>query len=68
VNKMTVFAALYYCIGMGSGAAKAAVAAHFSEQPSPGSLPGLGLPVPILRKLYYDNAIKWFPDLASKDH
>jgi predicted TIM-barrel fold metal-dependent hydrolase len=29
---------------------------------------GLGLPEPILRKLYHQNALKWFPDIASKTH
>jgi hypothetical protein len=26
---------------------------------------GLALPLPILRKLYHDNAIKWFPGLVK---
>jgi predicted TIM-barrel fold metal-dependent hydrolase len=29
---------------------------------------GLGLSEPILRKLYHDNAVKWFPGIASKTH
>jgi predicted TIM-barrel fold metal-dependent hydrolase len=29
---------------------------------------GLGLPEPILRKIYHENALKWFPDIASKAH
>ncbi|HTF67287.1 MAG TPA: amidohydrolase family protein [Edaphobacter sp.] len=27
---------------------------------------GLGLPEPILRKIYHDNAVKWFPGISSK--
>jgi hypothetical protein len=26
---------------------------------------GLDLPVPVLRKLYHDNALRWMPGLAS---
>ena len=29
---------------------------------------GLGLPQPILRKLYHDNAVTWFPGLLNKAH
>jgi predicted TIM-barrel fold metal-dependent hydrolase len=29
---------------------------------------GLGLPEPILRKIYHDNAMKWFPGIASNVH
>jgi hypothetical protein len=29
---------------------------------------GLGLPQPILRKLYHDNAIKWFPGIMPNSH
>jgi hypothetical protein len=29
---------------------------------------GLGLPQPILRKLYHDNAIKWFPGILPDSH
>lgn len=28
-----------------------------------GKVQGLGLPLPILRKLYHDNAVKWFPGI-----
>jgi len=27
---------------------------------------GLGLPEPILRKIYHDNAMKWFPGIAGR--
>jgi predicted TIM-barrel fold metal-dependent hydrolase len=29
---------------------------------------GLDLPQPILRKLYHDNAVKWFPGILGKTH
>jgi predicted TIM-barrel fold metal-dependent hydrolase len=29
---------------------------------------GLALPEPILRKLYHDNAVHWFPDILGKAH
>ena len=29
---------------------------------------GLNLPRPVLRKLYHDNALRWFPGLAQDDH
>lgn len=29
---------------------------------------GLGLPEPILRKIYHDNAVKWFPGVVDKNH
>lgn len=29
---------------------------------------GLALPQPILRKLYHDNAVKWFPGILGKTH
>ncbi|MGC1784420.1 MAG: amidohydrolase family protein [Acidobacteriaceae bacterium] len=29
---------------------------------------GLDLPPSILRKLYHDNAVKWFPDILRKEH
>jgi predicted TIM-barrel fold metal-dependent hydrolase len=31
-------------------------------------LQGLALPEPILRKLYHDNAVHWFPDILGKAH
>ena len=27
---------------------------------------GLGLPKPVLRKLYHDNAVKWFPGILTE--
>jgi hypothetical protein len=29
---------------------------------------GLALPMPILRKLYHDNAVKWFPGILVASH
>jgi predicted TIM-barrel fold metal-dependent hydrolase len=29
---------------------------------------GLGLPQPILHKLYHDNAVKWFPGVVGEEH
>jgi hypothetical protein len=29
---------------------------------------GLALPAPILRKLYHDNAVKWFPGILATTH
>jgi hypothetical protein len=29
---------------------------------------GLALPQPILRKLYHDNAVKWFPGILGNKH
>jgi hypothetical protein len=28
---------------------------------------GLALPLPILRKLYHDNAVRWFPGILAND-
>jgi len=29
-------------------------------------VPGIALPMPILRKLYHDNAVRWFPGITGK--
>ena len=38
------------------------------EQSSGRKVQGLALPQPVLRKLYHDNAVKWFPGILGNSH